>query len=83
MLIKKFFFDFQEVDELLDSDEEEERERERVPKGTLGPKAKHRLEVMLRKLTFERSAIAKAMTFAIDHSDAADEVIIDTNACIY
>ncbi|RHZ47320.1 hypothetical protein Glove_585g13 [Diversispora epigaea] len=68
-------FDEDEVDELLDSDEEDERERERVPKGTLGPKAKHRLEVMLRKLTFERSAVAKTMTFAIDHSDAADEIV--------
>jgi hypothetical protein len=60
---------------LLDSDEEDERERERIPKGSLGPKAKHRLEVMLRKLTFERGAIAKTMAFAIDHSDAADEVL--------
>ncbi|CAG8458007.1 11129_t:CDS:10 [Scutellospora calospora] len=66
-------FDEDAADELLDSDEEDERERERVPKGTLGPKAKHRLEVMLRKLTYERGAIAKAMTFSIDHSDAADE----------
>jgi len=30
---------------------------------------------MLRKLTFERGAIAKTMAFAIDHSDAADEVL--------
>ncbi|CAG8533918.1 5307_t:CDS:10 [Acaulospora colombiana] len=37
--------------------------------------AKHRLEVMLRKLTFERGVIAKAMSFAIDHSDAADEIV--------
>ncbi|CAG8449278.1 10371_t:CDS:10 [Ambispora leptoticha] len=62
-------------DELLDSDEEEERERLRVPKGTLGPKAKHRLEVMLRKINFERGAIAKAMAFSIDHSDAAEEIV--------
>ncbi|CAG8505458.1 6856_t:CDS:10, partial [Cetraspora pellucida] len=68
-------FDEDAADELLDSDEEDERERERVPKGTLGPKAKHRLEVMLRKLTYERGAIAKAMAFSIDHSDAADEIV--------
>jgi hypothetical protein len=30
---------------------------------------------MLRKLTFERGAIAKTMAFAIDHSDAADEIV--------
>ncbi|KAG9289214.1 hypothetical protein G9A89_022524 [Geosiphon pyriformis] len=68
-------FDEDAADELLDSDEEDERERLRVPKGTLGPKAKNRLEVMLRKLTFERGAIAKAMAFSIDHSDAADEIV--------
>ncbi|CAG8679757.1 28107_t:CDS:10, partial [Dentiscutata erythropus] len=68
-------FDEDAADELLDSDEEDERERERVPKGTLGPKAKHRLEVMLRKLTYERGVIAKAMAFSIDHSDAADEIV--------
>ncbi|GET63257.1 U2 snRNP-associated SURP motif-containing protein-like [Rhizophagus irregularis DAOM 181602=DAOM 197198] len=68
-------FDEDAADELLDSDEEDERERERIPKGTLGPKAKHRLEVMLRKLTFERGVIAKTMAFAIDHSDAADEIV--------
>ncbi|CAG8521821.1 6062_t:CDS:2, partial [Scutellospora calospora] len=36
---------------------------------------KHRLEVMLRKLTYERGAITKAMTFSIDHSYAADEIV--------
>ncbi|CAG8587192.1 15009_t:CDS:10 [Acaulospora morrowiae] len=68
-------FDEDAADDILDSDEDDERERERIPKGTLGPKAKHRLEVMLRKLTFERGLIAKAMAFAIDHSDAADEIV--------
>ncbi|CAG8519087.1 7934_t:CDS:10 [Funneliformis mosseae] len=68
-------FDEDAADELLDSDEEDERERERIPKGTLGPKARHRMEVMLRKLTFERGVIAKSMAFAIDHSDAADEIV--------
>jgi U2-associated protein SR140 len=29
---------------------------------------------MLRKLTFQRGKIAKAMAFAINHADAADEV---------
>lgn len=34
---------------------------------------------MLRKLTFERGVIAKTMAFAIDHSDAADEVLCKIN----
>nr|CAG8581504.1 4716_t:CDS:10 [Entrophospora candida] len=68
-------FDEVETNETLDSDEDDEHERERVPKGTLGPKAKHRLEAMLRKLTFNRGAIAKTMAFSIDHSDAADEIV--------
>ncbi|KAM3579210.1 hypothetical protein VKS41_008431 [Umbelopsis sp. WA50703] len=66
-----------EVDELENSSEEEEREkqREHIPKGNLGRVAKRRLEIMLRKINFQRGTIAKAMAFAINHSDAADEVI--------
>jgi hypothetical protein len=29
---------------------------------------------MLRKMNFQRGKIAKAMAFAINHADAADEV---------
>ncbi|CAG8597345.1 6030_t:CDS:10 [Paraglomus occultum] len=65
----------EEGDDDVDSDEEDERERERIPKGTLGPKAKNRLESMLRKLIFQRGSIAQAMAFAIDHSDAATEIV--------
>ena len=62
-------------DVLLDTDDEErERDREHVPKGTLGKIAKQRFEIMLRQVTFQRGTIARAMAFAIDHADAADEV---------
>lgn len=62
-------------DILLDTDDEErERDREHVPKGTLGKIAKQRFEIMLRQVTFQRGTIARAMAFAIDHADAADEV---------
>ncbi|KAI9313204.1 hypothetical protein BX666DRAFT_2063447, partial [Dichotomocladium elegans] len=63
-------------DILLDSeDEEKERMRDNIPKGTLGKIAKQRFEIMLRQVTFQRGTIAMAMAFAIDHADAADEVI--------
>ncbi|KAG2171985.1 hypothetical protein INT43_001462 [Umbelopsis isabellina] len=66
-----------EVDEIENSSDEEEREkqREHITKGNLSKVAKRRLEIMLRKINFQRGTVAKAMAFAINHSDAADEVI--------
>jgi len=66
-----------ELEEIANSSDEEHRERQRehIPKGNLGRVAKRRLEIMLRNMTFERGKIAKAMAFAINHADAADEVI--------
>lgn len=66
-----------EVDEIENSSDEEEREkqREHITKGNLSKVAKRRLEIMLRKIDFQRGTIAKAMVFAINHSDAADEVM--------
>ncbi|KAG0169240.1 U2 snRNP-associated SURP domain-containing protein [Apophysomyces sp. BC1015] len=64
------------MDVTLDSeDEDKEQVREGLPKGTLGKISKQRFEVMLRQVTFQRGTIAQAMAFAIDHADAADEVI--------
>ncbi|KAI9488686.1 hypothetical protein BDB00DRAFT_846998 [Zychaea mexicana] len=64
------------MDALVDSeDEEKERIREHLPKGVLGKIARQRFESMLRQITFQRGSIACAMAFAIDHADAADEVI--------
>lgn len=63
-------------DVLLDTDDEEkEKARGIVPKGVLGKVAKQRFEIMVRQVTFQRGTIARAMEFAIDHADAADEVI--------
>ena len=63
------------MDDLLDSeDEEKERSREHLKKGSLGRIARQRFESMLRQITFQRGTIARAMAFAIDHADAADEV---------
>ena len=63
------------MDVLLDSeDEEKERNREHLKKGALGRIARQRFESMLRQITFQRGTIARAMAFAIDHADAADEV---------
>ncbi|KAH8551881.1 U2-associated SR140 protein [Umbelopsis sp. PMI_123] len=66
-----------EIEEIANSSDEEQRERQRehIPKGNLGRVAKRRLEIMLRKINFQRGRIAKAMAFAINHADAADEVI--------
>ncbi|KAI8583941.1 hypothetical protein K450DRAFT_220711 [Umbelopsis ramanniana AG] len=66
-----------EIEEIANSSDEEQRERQRghIPKGNLGRVAKRRLEIMLRKMNFQRGKIAKAMAFAINHADAADEVI--------
>lgn len=47
-----------------------------MAKGTLGKIARQRLAILLREVTFQRGTIARAMAFAIDHSDAATEVII-------
>lgn len=69
------FLLFQGMEVLLNTDDEErDRKRHNVPKGVLGKVAKQRFEYMLRQVTFQRGSIARAMAFAIDHSDAADEV---------
>lgn len=58
---------------MFDSDDEA-AEQENVAKGTLGHIAKQRLSGIVRDVTFQRGTIARAMAFAIDHSDAATEV---------
>ncbi|CEG73715.1 hypothetical protein RMATCC62417_09044 [Rhizopus microsporus] len=55
--------------------EDEQAENEKVAKGMLGRIAKQRLAVILREVTFQRGTIARAMAFAIDHSDAATEIV--------
>lgn len=62
------------MDPLFDTDDEL-AEQDNVVKGSLGQIAKQRLTVLLRELSFQRGSIARAMAFAIDHSDAAEEVV--------
>ncbi|KAI8991387.1 hypothetical protein BDF20DRAFT_810898 [Mycotypha africana] len=62
------------ADPMFDTDDEM-AEQDNVTKGTLGQIAKQRLGIILREVTFQRGTIARAMTFAIDHSDAATEVV--------
>ncbi|KAG2192549.1 hypothetical protein INT46_002256 [Mucor plumbeus] len=61
-------------DRVFDTDDEM-IEQDNVTKGTLGQIAKQRLAVLLREVTFQRGTIARAMAFAIDHSDAATEIV--------
>lgn len=61
------------VDPMFDTDDEL-AEQDNISKGTLGQIAKQRLTVLLREVTFQRGTIARTMSFAIDHADAATEV---------
>ncbi|CEP07585.1 hypothetical protein [Parasitella parasitica] len=60
-------------DPVFDTDDEV-TEEDNVAKGALGQISKQRLAVLLREVTFQRGTIARAMAFAIDHSEAAAEV---------
>ncbi|EIE80139.1 hypothetical protein RO3G_04844 [Rhizopus delemar RA 99-880] len=68
------FIDEYSEDPAFDT-EDELAENENVAKGTLGKIAKQRLAILLREVTFQRGTIARAMAFAIDHSDAATEIV--------
>ncbi|KAL9549993.1 hypothetical protein MBANPS3_004932 [Mucor bainieri] len=61
-------------DPVFDTDDEV-TEQDNVVKGTLGQIAKQRLAVLLKEVTFQRGTIARAMAFAIDHSEAATEIV--------
>lgn len=58
-------------DEMFSSDEEDDESRRR----SLSKSQKKRLELMLRRLTPERSKVAEAMIFCIEHAEASDEII--------
>ncbi|KAI7865341.1 hypothetical protein BDF14DRAFT_1825991 [Spinellus fusiger] len=70
-------FDDEDMSGMMLNSDDEERENigENIPKGVLGKIARQRLEIMLRQVTFQRGTIARPMAFAIDHADAADEVV--------
>jgi len=65
---------WQGYNSVYSTDSEEESERERLKKGTLGKLARRRFTSCLRGLKGERGDIARCMTFALEHADAADEV---------
>lgn len=67
---------------MFDTDDEL-AEQDNTTKGTLGHIAKQRLGVILREVTFQRGTIARAMAFAIDHSDAATEVLFSMRTPAY
>ncbi|KAI8368741.1 hypothetical protein BD560DRAFT_132429 [Blakeslea trispora] len=66
--------DKETTEPMFDTDDEL-ADQENVAKGNLGQIAKQRLGGLIREVTFQRGTIARAMSFAIDHSDAASEVV--------
>ncbi|CAO3635251.1 unnamed protein product [Mucor hiemalis] len=66
--------DLDTVEPMFDTDDEL-AEQDNVSKGSLGQIAKQRLAVLLKEVTFQRGTIARTMAFAIDHSDAAVEIV--------
>ncbi|KAI9362068.1 hypothetical protein DFJ73DRAFT_813257 [Zopfochytrium polystomum] len=71
---------FSDDDVISSSSDSEDEERVRHPprqnaKGALEKRHRHKLEVLIRKLTFDRELIGSLMVFCIDHSDAADEIV--------
>lgn len=54
----------------------EDSEKERTQKGKIGKLAKKRFEAMLRVMSGTRAEIARAMEFAMNKAEAADDVSI-------
>jgi U2-associated protein SR140 len=52
----------------------EDSEKERTDKGKIGKVAKKRFEAMLRVMSGKRAEIARAMEFAMNKAEAADDV---------
>ncbi|KAI8985127.1 hypothetical protein BDB01DRAFT_789003 [Pilobolus umbonatus] len=67
-------FDEDDLGPMFDTDDEM-ADQDNITKGTLGHIARQRLGVLLRKVTFQRGTIARTMAFAIDHADAASEIV--------
>lgn len=59
---------------LYSSDSAEDSERERIGKRKIGRLARKRFESILRAMTGKRVEIARAMQFAVNHAETADEV---------
>lgn len=62
--------------EVVSSDDSEyEDEMKKNKRGVLGPLPRRRLEAMVRTVLSTRESIARVMAFALDRSDAAEEVV--------
>jgi len=62
----------------LNNSHHKEKERENnhsTKRGRLTPKQRDHFEDLLRMLTPERTKIGEAMLWAIDHAEAADEIV--------
>lgn len=58
---------------MYSSDSAEDSERERVGKAKIGKVARKRFESILRSMSGKRVEIARAMQFAVNHAEAAEE----------
>ncbi|EJU04323.1 hypothetical protein DACRYDRAFT_105385 [Dacryopinax primogenitus] len=67
-------FDDDGANSIYSTDSAEESENENHRKGTLGKLALRRFESMLRGTTGKRGEIARLMSFALNHADAATEI---------
>jgi U2-associated protein SR140 len=63
-----------EDDEVRSNPDEEEARVENRTKGFLGQSGQRKLLWLLRRMDSRRGSIARGMAFAIDRSDAAEEV---------
>ncbi|OLL24289.1 U2 snRNP-associated SURP motif-containing protein [Neolecta irregularis DAH-3] len=61
--------------EPLCEDDDENSDDEAPHKGPLGECRRRRFEWLLRNVDYRRGSIARPMAFAIDHADAADEIV--------
>jgi len=67
-------FDDDGYDSVYSTDNEEVRENERADRTKLGRSASKRFKAMLRAMTGKRGEVARCMSFALEHGEAAPEV---------
>jgi len=65
---------------MYSTDSGEESEKERMQKGKIGKLAKKRFESMLRVMSGKRAEIARAMEFAMNKAEAADDVSLSEDS---
>jgi len=65
---------------MYSTDSGEESEKERMQKGKVGKLAKKRFSSMLRVMSGKRAEIARAMEFAMNKAEAADDVSLSKHS---